>query len=63
MTWTNPSAPISAWFPLSAVSSIFSNNDSGVDFRYKVSNSDGVRISTETWRTPRAYTSQLSGAP
>lgn len=63
MTWVNPNVPVSAWFPLSAVSSIFSNDDSGVDFRYRVSDADGVRLSNETWRAPRAYTSQLSGVP
>lgn len=63
MTWTTSTTSVNAWWTLSGVSSIYSNNDLGVDFRYKVSDINGIRISNETWRCPRAYTSQLSGAP
>jgi len=54
---------VSAWWTVSGVSSIYSNNATGVDYRYKLSDIDGVRLSNETWRNVRAYDSQLSQVP
>lgn len=63
VTWTPSATTVNAWWSLSAVSSIYSNDTLGVDYRYKVSDINGVRLSDESWRDIRAYTSQLSMSP
>ena len=65
MPWSNSSVTRGEWFPLSPVSSVFygSNFSDGIDFRLTASETHPIRISNDTWRCPRAWTSQLSPPP